>query len=45
MPTLIQFTVHTWILTEGGGKTDRFDVFGFRENRGERHGFVYKNFN
>lgn len=45
MPIPIQFAVHTWIITDFDGKKDRFEVFGFKEERGERLGHFYKNFN
>jgi len=44
MPLPIQFTVHTWIVTEHDEVRDRFDVLGFKEDRGIRHGYFYKNF-
>lgn len=37
--------VHTWIVTESEDEINRFDVFGFKIERGERNGYVYKNFN
>ena len=45
MPLPIQFTLHSYIVTEYAGEQDRFDVFGFTEDRPwESAGHLYKNY-